>query len=293
MKNNRLISRDEAAELLNCTPQTISNWVKSGVLTPHYIGQRTYIDKNTLLQYLDTEQDVINTSERISKLRDELKMTEAELRECLKDRLYAIGLLRTEGGHVTSDFLLAILAAYRKSLTQYEYEVLCDFIDTPKHGYSSLHIPMQYGLTTKRVFQIAAAGIRKIQRTKITQQQYAELSEENKSLQEENKSLKNENQFLQEQIKLLRNKLKEITGEEELNLAAQVKYGPIINKKIVDCDLSIRALNTLKSLEVTTIADLVRLDMSVIKKCRNCGFKTCREIELLLESHNLSFGMNI
>ncbi len=41
----RLISRDEAAMLLDVTPQTISNWVEKGILKYHQVDHQLKIDK--------------------------------------------------------------------------------------------------------------------------------------------------------------------------------------------------------------------------------------------------------
>ena len=286
MKNNRLISREKAAELISCTPQTISNWVKARILTPHYIGQRVYIDKDTLMQYIDTAQDVARTSERISKLRDELKATESELKQCTKERLHAIGLLKNDAGQVTTELLQAMLVHYQETLSAYEYSVLSEFIDLPKHGYSAEAISKKYGLTLNRIFQIAGKGIRRIRCASQVFRKNAELSEENQDLKDEAKAL-------QAQIAFLQNKIEELQGEKEREVAACAKYGSIMNKKLVDFDLSIRALNVTKAHEIITIADLVRLNVSDLKKFKNCGHKTITELKMFLESHNLSFGMNI
>ena len=58
-------------------------------------------------------------------------------------------------------------------------------------------------------------------------------------------------------------------------------------------DLSVRALNCLKAAEVDTLGELVAFAKSDLLKFRNFGKKSLVEIEELLQSKGLSFGMDI
>lgn len=67
----------------------------------------------------------------------------------------------------------------------------------------------------------------------------------------------------------------------------------LLNSKLVDMSLSVRALNCLKSAEVETLAELVVFNKTDLLKFRNFGKKSLVELESLLTSLNLSFGMDI
>ena len=67
----------------------------------------------------------------------------------------------------------------------------------------------------------------------------------------------------------------------------------LLKSKLVDMDLSVRALNCLKSAEVETLAELVVFNKTDLLKFRNFGKKSLTELEDLLTSLNLSFGMDI
>jgi DNA-directed RNA polymerase subunit alpha len=67
----------------------------------------------------------------------------------------------------------------------------------------------------------------------------------------------------------------------------------LLKSKLVDMDLSVRALNCLKSAEVETLAELVVFNKTDLLKFRNFGKKSLTELEELLTSLNLSFGMDI
>ncbi|HFB62411.1 MAG TPA: DNA-directed RNA polymerase subunit alpha [Bacteroidetes bacterium] len=67
----------------------------------------------------------------------------------------------------------------------------------------------------------------------------------------------------------------------------------LLKTKLVDLDLSVRALNCLKAADVDTLGDLVSYNKSDLLKFRNFGKKSLTELEQLVESKNLEFGMNV
>lgn len=67
----------------------------------------------------------------------------------------------------------------------------------------------------------------------------------------------------------------------------------LLNTKLVDLDLSVRALNCLKAADVETLGELVSYSKTDLLKFRNFGKKSLTELEDLVHSKSLSFGMNI
>ncbi|MDE5805671.1 MAG: DNA-directed RNA polymerase subunit alpha [Paramuribaculum sp.] len=67
----------------------------------------------------------------------------------------------------------------------------------------------------------------------------------------------------------------------------------LLKSKLVDMDLSVRALNCLKSAEVETLGELVKFNRNDLLKFRNFGKKSLTELDELLANLNLSFGMDI
>ena len=67
----------------------------------------------------------------------------------------------------------------------------------------------------------------------------------------------------------------------------------LLKTKLVDLDLSVRALNCLKAAEVDTLGDLVKFNKNDLLKFRNFGKKSLTELEELLSSMSLNFGMDI
>ena len=67
----------------------------------------------------------------------------------------------------------------------------------------------------------------------------------------------------------------------------------LLKTKLVEMDLSVRALNCLKAAEVDTLGQLVRYHRSDLLKFRNFGKKSLTELDELLEKNGLAFGMDI
>lgn len=67
----------------------------------------------------------------------------------------------------------------------------------------------------------------------------------------------------------------------------------LLKTKLVDMDLSVRALNCLKAADIETLGDLCRIQRSELLKFRNFGKKSLTELDAKLVTLNLSFGMDL
>lgn len=66
----------------------------------------------------------------------------------------------------------------------------------------------------------------------------------------------------------------------------------LLKTKLVDMDLSVRALNCLKAADVETLGELVAFNKNDLLKFRNFGRKSLTELEELVKNKSLEFGMN-
>ena len=95
--------------------------------------------------------------------------------------------------------------------------------------------------------------------------------------------------FSDEHISLENN---ESEGNEEFDEEV-LHMRQLLKTKLVDMDLSVRALNCLKSAEVESLGELVVFNKTDLLKFRNFGRKSLTELDELLANLNLSFGMDI
>jgi len=67
----------------------------------------------------------------------------------------------------------------------------------------------------------------------------------------------------------------------------------LLKTKLIDMDLSVRALNCLKAAEVETLGDLVSFNKNDLMKFRNFGKKSLTELDELVHVKGLNFGMDL
>ena len=79
---------------------------------------------------------------------------------------------------------------------------------------------------------------------------------------------------------------------EELD-EQDLRIRQLLKTKLVDMDLSVRALNCLKAAEVATLGRLVQFNKNDLLKFRNFGKKSLTEIEDMIKTKSLNFGMNV
>ena len=90
-----------------------------------------------------------------------------------------------------------------------------------------------------------------------------------------------------------------ISIDDEVSVAAEtydeesLHMRQLLKTKLVDLDLSVRALNCLKAADVETLGQLVQYNKSDLMKFRNFGKKSMTELEKLVDKKGLTFGMDI
>jgi DNA-directed RNA polymerase subunit alpha len=95
--------------------------------------------------------------------------------------------------------------------------------------------------------------------------------------------------FSDERITLETEAKKEVEEFDESSLHMR----QLLKTKLVDMDLSVRALNCLKAADIDTLGDLVSFNKNDLLKFRNFGKKSLTELEELVEGKGLQFGMNV
>jgi DNA-directed RNA polymerase subunit alpha len=85
----------------------------------------------------------------------------------------------------------------------------------------------------------------------------------------------------------------EVKAETEEFDETSLHMRQLLKTKLVDMDLSVRALNCLKAADVETLGDLVSYNKNDLLKFRNFGKKSLTELEDLVDNKGLTFGMNV
>ncbi len=83
---------------------------------------------------------------------------------------------------------------------------------------------------------------------------------------------------------------KSITEEFDEN---SLHIRQLLKTRLTELDLSVRALNCLKAAYIETLGDLVSYQKNDLLKFRNFGKKSLSELEDLVKSKGMEFGMNV
>lgn len=287
----RLLSRDEAALLLDVTPQTISNWVEKGVLKGHFVDRLLKIDKATVEKYFDTLSDLAFIEKRIFAAKRDLQLAEKELEKNLDDTRSAIHLLgKGVPAHLLNEIFSAIIEASGDDvLKEREKTILTMLLE----GKDVEFVAEEYGLTRSRIMQIVSKAVRKLATVKT----FSELRREYKQLVFDNTNFQNV-------IEALQNRVKKLERINNIDTAPVSEYDYLLGDKggtftammntpVYDLDISVRSLNCLKGADVDTLYDLVKCNKTDLMKFRNFGKKSLTELEDLLENLHLHFGMDV
>jgi excisionase family DNA binding protein len=287
----RLLSRDEAALLLDVTPQTISNWVEKGVLKGHFVDRLLKIDKATIEKYFDTLSDLAFIEKRIFAAKRDLQLAEKELEKNLDDTRSAIHLLgKGVPAHLINEIFSAIIEASGDDvLKEREKTILTMLLE----GKDVEFVAEEYGLTRSRIMQIVSKAVRKLATVKT----FSELRREYKQLVFDNANFQNV-------IEALQNRIKKLERINNIDTAPVSEYDyllgdkggtftALMNTPVYDLEISVRSLNCLKGADVDTLYDLVKCNKTDLMKFRNFGKKSLTELEDLLENLHLHFGMDV
>ncbi len=91
------------------------------------------------------------------------------------------------------------------------------------------------------------------------------------------------------------NMVLEASSDEEIEIVDEelLRVRKLLKTPLAELGLSVRAFNCLKAAEVKTLGDLAGLEISDMVKFRNFGKKSLKELEELMVSKNLNFGMDL
>ena len=287
---SRMITRKEAADILNVSAQTITNWVEKGVLKGHFPQEgkkKLLIDRNSIESYFDTFKDLSDIENCVARYKDLLLNESAELEEKVKEVRDARHLL---GNGVPESFLLDLFscvfyAAGENILTDRQKNILVMLLN----GSSLSDIANFYSLTTTRILQIIRKSIRMLSTVKS----WPKMHKEYKDLSVDNLNLKMLLEHQQERIKELEAKLNYNDEASAVADYSKKNLAVVLSRKLIDEDLSVRCLNCLRFAHINTVYELIKYKRDDLLKLRLFGKKCLSELENFLESIHLTLGMDI
>lgn len=280
------ITRKKAAEILGVSRQTISNYIKEGILGSYVDGHGiTYVNSEDIEKY-SQKYKMLAVNEKM--IDNKLKEVEARKRAInvelteLRNRATANGKLAENAvgmlfGVINAMSHLGVLP----NLTYRESNLLKDIIN----GMTYEELSIKHGVSATRIRQLVVRTC-----NKLTYNEDIVISDLST-----NRALLCEVDHLKKVVKSLKVKFDEYRRSKgDKPVSSEVLPPLILSMDINDCGFSTRILNALRWIEVYTVGDLLRKfhGKSDLYKIRNLGKKTISIILDFIEENNLSFKDN-
>lgn len=304
-----MISRQEAAEILRVDPQTVSNWCEKGVLRAKQIGKWMMVDGDTITALFDSLEDLAASKKAIGQLQEENYRRMRELRRIRDD--WELDVATVNGlekpSRIRRMIETMIDSVSIEIMSDRERNVLKYYFD----GSEFEAIGEEFGITRERTRQIIEKAMRKLG----SLEPYGDVVAERDRLTGELDVLKESCKRQDAEISDLRKKLAMDVDERTKAADAGGFSGlsesdkrmiDLLNTKIVDLGISVRALNCLRAFggrwehgryvdddKINTFADLVTKNKTDLLKMRNFGKKSLTELDDLLESLSKKYGVEL
>lgn len=273
--NRKYISRNEAAEMLGVHPQTISNYIDDGLI----FARKTKVKgKPTIRVALeDVEkiaeqmEDLVGIETRIARYRERLKREEDQLDRKEMELKEQIDDISSDYKHLQQVTVESMIALFWNYMPDFGFaDDMAVLKEVMRYGVrvASYHLNM----TTGDVVRCCNA-VRDEIRIHPNIQKYRDR---NHQLEVENKSLR---KWMEEHQMEVQEAIEQDAGRTAL-----------LEKKLINLDISVRALNCLKMAEVETLGDLIKYRKGELMKFRNFGKKTLTELENLVAGYGLEFS---
>lgn len=306
-----LLSRKEAAEIFGVNIQTISNWCKEGLLKKMENKKNTLIIRASVEKLIAEFKELPSIEREISEKMESVKTLRNEL-EQLKEEINNYEKLFWGKKYVRKiwETVVDIYANFTKEneyITNMEKDILLTLIEDDS---KIEELKEKWDMRKEQIRVIVQKSMR------ILKNEPHYIKEEIQALRDENYRLKRENQELKyasidkkwEYVRYLYDKKRDeknnsdtyeypthlyergrILGltKEEVNSFMEYHSFPV-----TDFKLSIRALNCLKAASMETIGDIVTREKKELLQMRYFGRKSLIEIEDLVNSLGLVFGIN-
>ena len=280
------ITRRKAAEILGLSRQTISNYIKQGLIGS-CVGEHgiLYVNSEDVEKYAK-KYKMLAANEKM--IDDKLKEVEAHKRAInvelteLRNRATANGKLAANAVCMLFSVINAMShLGITPKLGYRQYQILKDIIN----GMTYDELSIKYGLSATRIRQIVVMICNSLTDNEDTA--IAEIDT---------------NQYLRNVIDGLKKKLKAVQtsydeyrrAKGEVPISDAILPPLILGKDVNDCGFPVRILNMFKWCDIYTVGDLLRKfhGKSDLDKIRNIGTKSVCIILDFIEENNLSFKKN-
>ena len=298
----KLILIREAEQKTGMSRQTLTNWLDSGLLPGMRTSRSIWISSEAIERLSHTTVNTVSLREEVEKLDEQFKSQKVELEEktaAMNARIREMNsALEDCNVHAAKrDIVDRMLKIFGESLNCREKFIM----ERLMKGENVQDVSFALGLTEKRLWQIFNHGMYRLDESTSILAENERLKKENERLMSEHAVMKDAYVHVREKNMELESKLQahhilhdnvepynsSQLSEEEKELVLTLK------KKLIDYHLSARTMSGMKRADIETIGDLVSHNKMDLLKIRDFGKKSLLELDDLVDSLNLTFGMDV
>lgn len=294
----RLISRQEAAKLLDVSIQTVTGWIEKGYIKGHKTGKYVMVDRETIEQYFDTLKELENLEKTVGERTEYLrKFITGTVPWISDDNL-------TYYAHKLFDRLLKIYAADAANKPTPGSEWLGEVLTGKRYK----EISRQTKLSPERVRQHVAVAYnalsKKMDVWEESTNQIRELKARIKQLETDNFFKDNQLQELRERAIIYekeKKRLSEVLKQSyNFKIEDNMVLSPVaeslkahLQKNIRDIRVSKGVYNKLEYNNVTKVIELVSYSYKQLRKLKGISKYEADLLESKVESLGLRLGIDI
>lgn len=267
------ISRNEAAEILNVHPQTISNYVSKGLLPCRKVSGKTYVDKEKLIELKDSVLEYMDCEKKLQEAIAEKRKAIEESNAHTKKVFAEMGVI-SRFGNALCKYARLVAEDLKDDLSSFEWTALMGYYD------SVYNLADHFDLTRERGRQKLERLMRKMESGEFLR----DSKELKRQLSEANKRIAELELSVQATLEA-----KGIREDERI----EASLDGFLGTPLADYPLSVRALNCCNAADIRTVKDLAMITKRELLRFRNIGRKSVIELEEFLEDNNLHFGMTL
>lgn len=297
------ITYKEAADIAGVSKETIGNLRKAGVLSYKKRHTTFFVDREQVERYADEMFEIVQAESDLCSYREEIEVEKTMLANELDELRYKRELTRVNSyatesyphrARIVKQFIESLIPHFNdvQQISPRELEIATSLFDM--HTVSE--VACAFGITRSCVDATWRNFLGKL---KYIKRVVADKDRQIDKLQDQAMQMQS---VIDNQLALI-TRLKEMVTrgvvDEDIDFTLYDELGfvkvvphKIFETRLVDMDLSIRALNCLRAAEINTVKDLVMNYRKDLLKFRNFGKKSLTELDDLLERLGLRFNMS-
>ena len=290
MEYNKYISVSAAAQLAGVSRQTILNMCHDKAISCRKNGKIYTVLESDVVAYKDQIKDIHVSLDAIeaykTRMAETAEIYHDEMISALKDTIEEIRLTRMHPARInaTNKMLLAWIGQIKKwkdfdgySLTWRQEDILINMLS----GKKPKEIAEKFGVSPQAINQIWHKALRVFAKCK----NHIDFMEE--QITDMKKSIQDKNNEIARLNAIIKGEPMPVLDSDDMQISK------LLARPMESFDLSVRCLNCLNTAEIHTLRQLVSFSRHDLLKFRNFGRKSLSELDDLIESNGLRWGMDV